>query len=130
MLPGVRPSISLASLPTASMRPLTLLIATIDGSLTTMPFPRAYTQVLAVPRSIARSLEKSENSERRLKAGSSRGRLGPCYENAVLPVVLHVVHRLVGGLDQPLGRSGHIGERRHAHGYGEMNVETIALQKM
>jgi hypothetical protein len=25
--------------------------------------PRAYTQVLAVPRSMARSLEKSENSE-------------------------------------------------------------------
>ena len=34
MLPGVRPSISLASSPTASMRPLTLLSATIDGSLT------------------------------------------------------------------------------------------------
>src|ERR671918_1457378 len=41
MLPGVRPSISLASLPTASTRPLILLIATIDGSLTTIPFTRA-----------------------------------------------------------------------------------------
>jgi hypothetical protein len=41
MLPGVRPSMSFASLPTASTRPFTLLIATIDGSLTTMPFPRA-----------------------------------------------------------------------------------------
>ena len=41
MLPGVRPSMSFASLPTASMRPFTLLIATIDGSLTTMPLPRA-----------------------------------------------------------------------------------------
>jgi hypothetical protein len=39
MLPGVRPSISFASLPTASTRPLTLLMATIDGSLTTMPLP-------------------------------------------------------------------------------------------
>ena len=37
----VRPSMSLASLPTASTRPLTLLIATIDGSLTTIPLPRA-----------------------------------------------------------------------------------------
>ena len=37
MLPGVRPSISFASLPTASTRPLTLFTATIDGSLTTMP---------------------------------------------------------------------------------------------
>ena len=41
MFPGVRPSMSLASLPTASTRPVTLLIATIDGSLTTIPFPRA-----------------------------------------------------------------------------------------
>ena len=68
MLPGVRPSMSFASLPTASMRPLTLLMATIDGSLTTMPLPRAYTQVFAVPRSIARSLENRENRERRLKS--------------------------------------------------------------
>src|SRR6187397_1729251 len=66
MLPGVRPSMSFASLPTASIRPFTLLIATIDGSFTTIPLPRAYTQVLAVPRSIARSLEKSEKRERRL----------------------------------------------------------------
>ena len=41
MLPGVRPSISLASRPTASTRPFSLLTATIDGSLTTMPFPLA-----------------------------------------------------------------------------------------
>src|SRR6478672_2366864 len=68
ILPGVRPSISLASLPTASMRPFTLLIATIDGSLTTMPLPRAYTHVLAVPKSIARSLENRENSDRKLNA--------------------------------------------------------------
>src|SRR5688500_10868842 len=66
MLPGVRPSMSFASLPTASMRPLTLLIATMEGSLTTMPLPRAYTQVFAVPRSMARSLENRENRERRL----------------------------------------------------------------
>ena len=58
MLPGVRPSISLASLPTASMREVMRLMATIDGSLVTMPRPRAKTQVLAVPRSMARSFEK------------------------------------------------------------------------
>ena len=66
MLPGVRPSMSLASLPTASTRPVTLLMATMEGSFTTMPLPRAYTQVFAVPRSIARSLEKREKMERRL----------------------------------------------------------------
>ena len=64
MLPGVRPSISLASLPTASTSPVILLIATIDGSLTTMPLPAAYTRVLAVPRSMARSLENMLKSER------------------------------------------------------------------
>src|ERR1700686_2426881 len=69
MFPGVRPSMSLASFPTASTRPFTLLMATIDGSLTTMPFPRAYTQVLAVPRSMARSLENNDSIERRLKWG-------------------------------------------------------------
>src|SRR6266581_2179044 len=34
-------------------------MATIEGSFITMPSPRTYTRVLAVPRSIARSLEKS-----------------------------------------------------------------------
>src|ERR1051326_2270556 len=67
MLPGVRPSMSFASFPTASTRPFTLLIATIEGSLTTIPLPRAYTHVFAVPRSIARSLENNESIERRLK---------------------------------------------------------------
>src|SRR5271169_6161649 len=37
-------------------------MATIDGSLTTMPLPLAKTSVLAVPRSIARSLEKKLKS--------------------------------------------------------------------
>jgi hypothetical protein len=66
MFPGVRPSISFASLPTASTSPVFLLMATMEGSFTTIPLPFAYTSVLAVPRSIARSLEKTLNSERRL----------------------------------------------------------------
>src|SRR5215475_12204449 len=65
MLPGVRPSISFALLPTASTLWVTLLIATIDGSETTMPRPRAKTSVFAVPRSIARSLENRLNIERK-----------------------------------------------------------------
>src|SRR5450755_3427719 len=65
MLPGVRPSISLASLPTASTSPVFLLSATMDGSLTTMPLPLAKTRVFAVPRSMARSDEKRLNKERR-----------------------------------------------------------------
>src|SRR5437763_14311739 len=70
MLPGVRPSMSFASLPPASTRPFTLLIATMEGSFTTIPLPRAYTQVLAVPRSMARSLENNESIERTLNEGS------------------------------------------------------------
>src|ERR1700744_3389678 len=65
MLPGVRPNISFASLPTASTSPVFLLMATIEGSFTTMPLLLAYTRVLAVPRSMARSLENMLNSERR-----------------------------------------------------------------
>src|SRR5260221_8147313 len=60
MLGGVRPSISWASAPTASTVPLAVLKATIDGSLRTMPRPWAKTQVLAVPRSMARSLAKRD----------------------------------------------------------------------
>jgi hypothetical protein len=41
MLPGVRPSMSLASLPTASTFPVTRLTATMLGSETTTPLPFA-----------------------------------------------------------------------------------------
>src|SRR5260370_37977817 len=55
--PGVRPSIFLASGPTPSTFPVFLLNATIEGSATTIPLQVAYTRVLAVPRSMARSEE-------------------------------------------------------------------------
>ena len=62
MLPGVRPNIIFASLPTASTlllpRP-SLLTATTDGSLKTIPLPFIYTSVFAVPRSMARSFENN-----------------------------------------------------------------------
>jgi hypothetical protein len=52
---GVRPIMRLASTPTASGRPSFTLMATTDGSLSTIPRPRTYTRVLAVPRSTAMS---------------------------------------------------------------------------
>ena len=55
MLPGVRPIIRLASMPTATICPVFVLSATTEGSLSTMPRPRTYTSVLAVPRSTAMS---------------------------------------------------------------------------
>src|SRR5512146_321858 len=56
MFSGVLPTIRLASLPTASAAEVLTLSATTEGSLTTTPLPGAKTQVLAVPRSIARSV--------------------------------------------------------------------------
>jgi hypothetical protein len=58
-LVGVRPSISLASLPTASTRFVLFSTATTDGSLSTMPRPFTQTSVFAVPRSMATSVEKN-----------------------------------------------------------------------
>src|SRR5215471_14143671 len=69
MLPGVRPSMSFASFPTASTSFVTLVMATIEVSFTTTPLPFAYTSVFAVPRSIARSEEKRLNNERRFIFG-------------------------------------------------------------
>src|SRR5215469_10874125 len=65
-LPGVRPSMSFASRPTATTSPLILLIATIEGSFTTIPLPCENTNVFAVPRSIARSEEIKLNTDLRL----------------------------------------------------------------
>src|SRR6266849_9512290 len=64
--PGVRPSMSFASLPTATTSPLFLLMATMEGSLTTIPLPLENTSVLAVPRSIARSEENRLKTDRKL----------------------------------------------------------------
>ena len=55
MFPGVRPSIRLASIPTACTSPVRWSIATTEGSDRTIPRPRTYTSVLAVPRSTAMS---------------------------------------------------------------------------
>src|SRR5262245_49181309 len=122
MLPGVLPSMSFASLPTASLRPLTLLIATMEGSFTTMPLPRAYTQVFAVPRSIARSLENSENRERRLKidylSATARNCRGPgtAKGNPVQGLPRGSIARSVlGGRDAPRRSGAHVGRPRHVH---------------
>ena len=50
--PGVLPITSFASFPTYLARSVWVLTATTDGSLMMMPFPRRYTSVFAVPRSM------------------------------------------------------------------------------
>ena len=62
MFPGVLPTMSFASFPTARMllRPMvSRWTATTEGSLITIPRPLTMMMVLAVPRSIAISLEKN-----------------------------------------------------------------------
>src|SRR3989304_4277720 len=60
MCEGVRPIIRFASTPTARARLSRVLMAPTDGSLSTMPWPRTYTRVFAVPRSIAMSRVASD----------------------------------------------------------------------
>ena len=64
MEPGVRPSISLACLPTASTSSVRTSTATTEGSRMTMPLPRINTNVLAVPKSMPMSLENIVNIEK------------------------------------------------------------------
>ena len=61
IFPGVLPSIFFASCPTATtvFCPLDSLIATTDGSFNTIPISLVYMRVLAVPKSIDKSLENS-----------------------------------------------------------------------
>src|SRR5271169_3648 len=61
MLPGVRPIIRFASTPTATIWPVLVFSATTDGSFRTIPRPRTYTRVFAVPRSTAMSRPRNEN---------------------------------------------------------------------
>ena len=63
MEPGVRPSISLACLPTASTSSVRASTATTEGSRITMPLPRINTSVFAVPKSMPMSLENTENMD-------------------------------------------------------------------
>src|SRR6266536_2152575 len=53
IVPGVRPSIRFASTPTACTSPVRWSMATTEGSESTIPRPRTYTSVFAVPRSTA-----------------------------------------------------------------------------
>src|SRR6202035_3277423 len=55
IVPGVRPSIRFASTPTACTSPVRWSMATTEGSERTIPRPRTYTSVFAVPRSTAMS---------------------------------------------------------------------------
>src|SRR5215211_5243782 len=63
MFAGVRPTMRLASAPTARIRLVRGFMATTEGSLMTIPLPRTSTSVFAVPRSIPMSRDRSPKSE-------------------------------------------------------------------
>ena len=89
--PGVRPIMRFASAPTAKTRLSLLSIATTEGSLMTMPWPRTATSVFAVPKSIARSPPYSPKSESKIDMVSNHLSDGLCirfFPNSVSSVTL------------------------------------------
>src|SRR3954471_19409385 len=74
---GVRPIIRWASAPTAWTSPVRSSIATTDGSDRTIPRPRTWTTVLAVPRSIAMSRTGRSAHDAERRAARPPSVLGP-----------------------------------------------------
>src|SRR4029077_4131747 len=108
ILPGVRPSISLASRPTATTSPLVLLMATMEGSFTTMPLPLANTSVLAVPRSMARSDDSRLKTDRKLYPfllviAPLRNQNGYALDGRATPAILADDHDFVVTARERLG---------------------------
>src|SRR5262245_30174378 len=83
MLAGVRPTMRLASEPTARGRFVLASMATTDGSWMTMPFPRTRTRVLAVPRSIPISRENRPIMLTNGLLGMGSGRAAPIADHVV-----------------------------------------------
>ena len=93
-----------ASWPTASTRCVLFSMATTDGSLMTMPSPVTATKVLAVPRSMAMSVDiwpvRPENASKNdIKANPSNPRfqVKPDSNTGVAdPLKIHEGHTLPG----------------------------------
>ena len=113
MFPGVRPSISLASSPTARtcFLPRLSAMATTEGSLRTIPRPLTYTSVFAVPRSIAISDENMPTSLENIQ-------FHPSYSDPWVPAQpTRIVP--VGGLPEDAGRPSPL-QSRTAFGGGRL----------
>ena len=84
MLSGVRPSMRLASVPTAMiLRSLpSSRIATTDGSSRMIPWSLAYTSVLAVPKSMDKSRENNPRNALNMGAVWEPRLVGPLYHAA------------------------------------------------
>src|SRR4029453_13936405 len=131
MLPGVRPSISFAPVPTASTRPVTLLTATMEGSLTTIPRPFGKTTVWAVPRSMARSVERNDSSEPKpiFDKTMHPGLLGLGDANSVFARFFYLVHRHIGCSHQFFSGSRHVGQRGHSDRCREPDLQSASFEE-
>src|SRR3989338_8593931 len=118
MCAGVLPSMSFACWTTATTCPVFWFIATIDGSLMTMPRPFTYTSVFAVPRSIPMSLEKRP-STRSLHSRNRRVILLILFREAPDDVALgYHRRRSVGAChDLDASRRHRFLRNHHAHRY-------------
>ena len=50
--------------------------------------------------------------------------------DTVLPAILDLVHRIVGGVDEAVGRGGDVGKRRDANRDGETEIQAFFGQKL
>ena len=99
MEPGVRPSISLACLPTASTSSVRTSTATTEGSRITMPLPRINTSVFAVPKSMPMSLENIVNIENNPERNPVAAIQYLCLSSPLGPVI----SKLYTAVKKPLG---------------------------
>ena len=135
---GVRPIIRWASSPTACTAPLSVSIATTEGSDDTIPSPRTNTSVLAVPRSIAMSCARMRGSSRRLSGERADPRLAPPPAEMVPagPGPRREPPPPLPGGDRTLGRgnqkvAGHVAHASQArHGQREIGVGQQALEHL
>src|SRR3954453_15683994 len=111
---GVRPSICLASAPTACTSPLETSTATTEGSELTMPRPRTYTSVFAVPRSTAMSRAGVIEARKpipgiqvRLQPNLAEGSKSPKWEKSRRPPA---AQRGREPQQQPDGQPDHVGD--------------------
>src|SRR6266540_792550 len=118
---GVRPIIRFASSPTAYTLPLLESVATTEGSESTIPRPRTYTSVFAVPRSIARSRPALLSEERKLSGSAGGKRRGERRPVDVVAPTVAVSGRVPGEVDGEyrgkarVGRAPVTGDRVRAY---------------
>src|SRR3954463_4845775 len=121
---GVRPIIRWASAPTAWTSPVRWSIATTEGSDNTMPRPRTYTSVFAVPRSTAMS-----RPPKPLKLSRNPIGAGDLTEVPLPRLVRAAPHR--SGSPESVHAGEALGEEPDEQGGGQADdVQVVALDPL